>query len=67
MNTTPPLLEKEMAKVRETVRSKRASLRAVARQAGIPFATLSRIYYGTTTDPRVSVLQRLHDWAEQAA
>jgi transcriptional regulator with XRE-family HTH domain len=62
----PPLLAREMARIREVVRSRDLSLIQVSRESGIPFGTLKRVYYGDTLDPRVSVLQKLHDYLEGA-
>ena len=55
-----------MARIREVVRSRDLSLIQVSRESGIPFGTLKRVYYGDTLDPRVSVLQKLHDYLEGA-
>lgn len=59
-----------LAAVQQALRNRRQSeWERIGREVGVPFSTIQKIVYGTTTNPTINTLQPLYDYvqAEQRA
>lgn len=62
---TPDVLSRLKAKLPPA--NDRAALERVATGSGVPYHTLLKIVKGETTDPRLSTVESLLRWCEEAA
>lgn len=59
MNTQNDLLDTLLSRTRDAVADQQLTLRELSARTGIPYGTLSHLWYGTVRDPRWSVVSRL--------